>query len=221
MTSDMDHEKDAGRHLALMADVVAAYVSNNSLPLNDLPALMRSVPTLAKVCSGEGGRPRASARGGAEDARGPHQEVDHAGIPDLPGGRQEVPVPQAPSRHRLQHDARRIPDEMGSVERLSDGCAWLFRDPFQARQGYRPRSGSIGGTRRGEAGDDGPAQARGGRLRSTAARHLRVGQAQRRWPPSHGRDPRGRRIIHVRGPSRVRSDGRRRPRRVTRARLPF
>jgi predicted transcriptional regulator len=30
-------------HLALMADVVAAYVSNNSLPPTDLPALMRSV----------------------------------------------------------------------------------------------------------------------------------------------------------------------------------
>ena len=41
----MDDENGADRHLALMADVVAAYVSNNSLPLNDLPALMRSVHT--------------------------------------------------------------------------------------------------------------------------------------------------------------------------------
>ncbi len=41
----MNDEKGADRHLALMADVVAAYVSNNSLPLNDLPGLMRSVHT--------------------------------------------------------------------------------------------------------------------------------------------------------------------------------
>ncbi len=42
-TLEMDDVKGADRHLTLMADVVAAYVSNNSLPLNDLPALMRSV----------------------------------------------------------------------------------------------------------------------------------------------------------------------------------
>ena len=41
--SDPDNDKNTDRHLALMTDVVAAYVSNNSLPLNDLPALMRSV----------------------------------------------------------------------------------------------------------------------------------------------------------------------------------
>ncbi len=42
-TPDVDDGQSADRHLALMADVVAAYVSNNSLPLNDLPTLMRSV----------------------------------------------------------------------------------------------------------------------------------------------------------------------------------
>ena len=43
--SDPDKDRQIDRHLALMTDVVAAYVSNNSLPLNDLPALMRSVHT--------------------------------------------------------------------------------------------------------------------------------------------------------------------------------
>ena len=38
-----DDERDADRHLALMADVVAAYVSNNSLPSSDLPALISAV----------------------------------------------------------------------------------------------------------------------------------------------------------------------------------
>ena len=57
-TFDMDHEKDADRHLALMADVVAAYVSNNSLPLNDLPALMRSVHTsLIELAAGHAPAP--------------------------------------------------------------------------------------------------------------------------------------------------------------------
>ena len=42
-TLEIDDVRGADRHLTLMADVVAAYVSNNSLPLNDLPALMRSV----------------------------------------------------------------------------------------------------------------------------------------------------------------------------------
>ena len=42
-TSKSDNDRNTDRHLALMTNVVAAYVSNNSLPLNDLPALMRSV----------------------------------------------------------------------------------------------------------------------------------------------------------------------------------
>ncbi len=74
---EQDPAKSADRHLSLMADVVAAYVSNNSLPLADLPALMRSVhESLTHLTVG-------SAPAPVEEARPPAVPIKKSITPDF------------------------------------------------------------------------------------------------------------------------------------------
>ncbi len=80
-TLDLDDEqgpaRSADRHLTLMADVVAAYVSNNSLPLADLPALMRSVhDSLATLATG-------SAPAPVEEVKPPAVPIKKSITPDF------------------------------------------------------------------------------------------------------------------------------------------
>src|SRR5215472_12130517 len=68
------------------------------------------------------------------------QEVDHAGLYRLPGGRKEIQVPQASFAHAIQHDAGAVPREMGIGAGLSDGGAELRSSSVPSRQTNGARS---------------------------------------------------------------------------------
>ena len=71
----MSDGKENGPFIGLTANIVSAYVSNNSVAAGDIPALINQVhAALLRVSSGQGD---ASVR--AAQARGDDQEVDHAG----------------------------------------------------------------------------------------------------------------------------------------------
>ena len=67
----------------LAADIVSAYVSNNSVPLSELPSLIRDVHFRA----GPRQRPDRACCNGAVEACGAGQEVDHQRLHHLSGGR--------------------------------------------------------------------------------------------------------------------------------------
>src|SRR5262249_57820608 len=68
------------------------------------------------------------------------QEIDHAGSPRLPGGRQEVQIPAAAFAQSVQYDPRTIARKMGIAGGLPDGGAELRGGALSARQadGSRP-----------------------------------------------------------------------------------
>ena len=82
----MAEETPAAELLGLTAEIVAAHVSNNPVALADLTNLIQEVyRTLASV-----GQPAVEAATGSPTTSGADQEIDHARIPDLPGGRKKL-----------------------------------------------------------------------------------------------------------------------------------
>ena len=119
-------------NIELAAEIVSAYVSNNSVPAGDLPSLINEVyGALTRV--GAGGVAAAAPVGGAQ-ARGPGEKVRRARFHYLPRRRKEIQIPEAPSAHAIWSLAGRLPREMGLVGGLSDGRAELRQGALQSRQ---------------------------------------------------------------------------------------
>jgi predicted transcriptional regulator len=82
-----------GANVAYATAIVSAYVRNNTLQTDELPDLIRSVHGALMDLS----RPPGEAARAAEACRA-GQEVDLQGLPDLPGRRAEVQIPETPSQ---------------------------------------------------------------------------------------------------------------------------
>ena len=129
------NDTPSGSYISLTADIVSAYVSNNTVSASEIPGLISQVHSALMRVSG--GPERCAAR--AAQAGDLGEEIDHAGSSGLPRGRQEVQIPQAPPAHAIQHDARGLPREVGASGRLPDGGPELRRRPVPARQADGPR----------------------------------------------------------------------------------
>ena len=97
-----------GNYIELTAEIVSAYVSNNTVAAGDIPGLINQVHAALARVSGEGGR----GAGRAAEAGGVGEKIDHARTHRLSRGRQEIQVAQAPFAHAVQHDAGAIPGKM-------------------------------------------------------------------------------------------------------------
>jgi hypothetical protein len=119
---------NATRFIELTVSIVSAYVSNNSVPSGELPALIGQVHTALTRVSGA-----HSERLG--DGHKPAITAKRSITPDyLPGGRQKIQISQATSAHTLQSHPAAISGEMGPQQRLSHGGPELCRCPLAPRQ---------------------------------------------------------------------------------------
>ena len=117
--------------LKLTADIVSAYVSNNPLPVAEVPAMIKSVHGTLRWFDRR--TPQSEPVDRAKTC-GAGQALGHAGLHRLPGRRQKTEDAEALSAFQLQYDAGRIPLEMGIAGRLSDGRTELRRAAFGIRQ---------------------------------------------------------------------------------------
>ncbi len=122
--------------VALAGEIVAAYVSNNSVPPTALPELMASVHGALVALDGQPRRRRRARRRAADIGADPQVG---------PGGRHRQlhrwPVlqdPEAPS-HRPRPDAGALSRALRPAGRLPDDRTRLRRAAFGAREGDRPR----------------------------------------------------------------------------------
>jgi hypothetical protein len=106
--------------LEMAAEVVAAFVSKNPLPRGELPALIQS-KHFGKALGGWG---EFDLERRAEGAGRLNPEVGHAGICDLPGGRQTLQVAET-AFDDAWPDAGAVSREMEASLRLSHGCRQL------------------------------------------------------------------------------------------------
>ena len=126
----------------LTAEIISAYVSNNTVVPEALPAVIADVhEALSKAAQRIGPAEREELRPAVA-----RQEIRHARLHRLPGGRKEVQVFEAASAHPLQSLARGIPREVGPAARLPDGCTELRGRPLAARQadGSRHAAREVG-----------------------------------------------------------------------------
>jgi hypothetical protein len=136
--------------LEMAAEVVAAFVSNNPLPKGELPALFQTIHDSLAEASGS-----------------VDPQIDHAGIFDLPGGRQKVQVAET-ALGDAWPDAGSISREMEASLRLSCGRAKLRRDAVGI--GQSDRSWTIGRKgRRAQAWT--PVESRSSLIRGRAKRN--------------------------------------------------
>jgi len=116
--------------LRMTADVVAAYVSNNTLPTAQLAEVINAVYQSLKGLEG----PVAEA---ASEPAKPAVPVRKSITPDylicLEDGK-KIEDAQAASALDIQYDARRIPRAVGVGARLPDGRPKLCRAAFGLRQ---------------------------------------------------------------------------------------
>ena len=140
---------------ALAADIVAAFVSGNSLPAAELPALIHSVEAALRRLST--GAPGVAAPSRKTRARRLYPQVGHAGLPHLLGRRKAVQI-TTPASSGTWDDAGRLSGKMGVARRLSDGRAELCGRAFQTGEG--DGAGSIAQ----KGGCEGRPQAEGKRV---------------------------------------------------------
>ena len=85
--------------LRMTAEVVSAYVGNNTLPAAEIPEVINTVyASLSRIDgtkTNEGKPPKAP---------GPDPQVHHTGLHRLPRGRQETQNAEAAPPHRVRHD---------------------------------------------------------------------------------------------------------------------
>ena len=139
----------SGDLLKLVSEIVASYVSNNPVPVSDLPAMIRSVHATLGGLTG-------SSAIDAVTTQKPAVPVKKSITPELSGlprRRQEAEDAQALSAFALWLVARSVPHEMGPSCGLSDGrvelCSAALRvrqedrtGPQRTRQGPPPRIGT-------------------------------------------------------------------------------
>ena len=106
--SAMDNSEQSNDLLALTSEIVAAHLSNNTVPLGDLPQLINQVyNSLARY------RDRPCRAGGASATGSQCQKIRPARLHRLSGGRQEAQDAEAASEDRLQHVARAYRERWG------------------------------------------------------------------------------------------------------------
>ena len=110
----------SGNFIELTAEIVSAYVSNNTVPAGEIPGLINQVhAALARVS----GKP---AEGSAEPLKPAFRSRNQLPpIHRLSRRRQEIQIAEAAFAYPIQHDARAVSREMGSECRLPDGRAKL------------------------------------------------------------------------------------------------
>ena len=138
---------------SLVADLVAAYVSNNSVPPSELPSLIALVhDALTKIFTGKVEQPLLERR---EPAAVPvKKSVTPDFIISLEDGK-KYKVVKAPSLDILRPFSRSVPRKVGFAEGLSNGRAELCSRAIPFGQGDRARGSSnseIGDKSRGEQG---------------------------------------------------------------------
>ena len=125
---------DSTDPIELAAEIVSAYVSNNSVPSSELPTLLNDVhAAIVRVALAPASRRRSGQAGRSAE------EVDHQRLHHLSGRRPQVQVAEAASADPVQPVARGIPGEVGPPVRLSDGRAGLRQGAFGAGQADGPR----------------------------------------------------------------------------------
>lgn len=120
--------------IELTAAVVSAYVSNNPVPVGELPALIAQVHAALKgTIGGLVAKPEALT---------PAVPIRKSVTPDYIISLEDGKKFKSLKRHLypLRPYARRIPCQVGSAGRLSDGRAELCRGALSFGQDYRPGS---------------------------------------------------------------------------------
>ncbi len=105
----MDANLEKNELVELTAEIVSAYVSNNTVVATDLPAVIHNVFDALSKASSASGIPVKEELKPAVAA----EEVGHARVHHLPRGREEVQVAEAASAHPLRPVSGRISGEMG------------------------------------------------------------------------------------------------------------
>jgi hypothetical protein len=132
----MSNNTSGATFIELTATIVSAYVSNNSVPASDLPALIDQVHTaLTRVLAGRGKAPAEPPKTGSLG-----QEIDHRVRLRLPLGRKKIQVAQAPPTRPIRQDPGAISGKVGVGGGLPNGRAELCGSPLPPCQanGARP-----------------------------------------------------------------------------------
>ena len=127
---------DSTNHVELAAEIVSAYVSNNSVPSSELPTLLSDVhAAIVRVASGA----QPVVVEAAKPAVPPKKSITSDYIICL-GGRPKVQVAEAAFADPVQSFPRRISGEVGPSLGLSDGRSGLRQGALGSREadGTRP-----------------------------------------------------------------------------------
>ena len=93
----MDDKVDV---IEMTAEIVAAYVENNTISTTDLPGLIQSVHrALSGISTGA-----ETVEVAPKEPAVPSSSLDHPGSPGLFGRRPQVQVTQAAPAHQVQHE---------------------------------------------------------------------------------------------------------------------
>ncbi len=166
----IDHED----LLQITSDIVSAHVSNNPLPLGELPGLIQTVYSTLTGLSAPAPEPEVELT----PAVNPKRSVTDDYIVCLEDGKKLKML----KRHlatSVRHDARRIPGEVGTAARLSDGGAGLCEKAPGACQKDRARTQAA--PRRGRARATAEGKAISRKDRSLRRPATEKGAAE--WPP--------------------------------------
>ena len=123
--------------IELAADILSAFVANNSVPRADLPALFEGLHAALKRLDGRGRG--CSGRHRAADARGVDPQVRHAGLSDLSGRRPQIQIAAA-APDDARHDAGAVPPEVEFAQRLSHGRVELRGATIGIGEEHRARA---------------------------------------------------------------------------------
>ena len=119
-----------GSHIELTAEIVSAYVSNNTVAASDIPALINQVHAALARVSGDGGEAAAEPLKPAVSVK---KSITPEHIVCLEDGK-KIQVAQASIANAIQHDAGAVPGQMEPAGRLSDGGAQLRGRPLAIGQ---------------------------------------------------------------------------------------
>ena len=102
-----DHS-DKASYIQLTANIVSAYISNNTVSSGEIPALISQVySALMRVSHGAAAAGPAEAQAFCSD-----KTLDHARISRLSGRRKEAQIAEAPLAHPIPDDAGSISSEV-------------------------------------------------------------------------------------------------------------
>jgi hypothetical protein len=110
--------EDKSELIGMTADIVSAYVGNNSVSTTELPNLITSIH---RALAGVNGAVEAPVEAAPKEPAVPVKKSVAPDYIDLPGGRAQVQVAEAPPAHQVQHEPRGVPRQVGPAEGLPHG----------------------------------------------------------------------------------------------------